>query len=112
MSLRKGVELVETPTGGPGGGVGKPEGVGGPEGGIGGPKGGIRGLGGDGTGGPWWKDGPLGVGGGANRDGYPVVPEGGPCDEPFKEGTDPKIGAGFTGFPRKVGRPDMAGDPV
>ena len=39
------MEPVDTPTGGPGGGVGKLEGVGGPEGGMGG-------LAGDGTGGP------------------------------------------------------------
>ena len=92
------MEPVDTPTGGPGGGVGKLEGVGGPEGGIGGPEG-------DRTGGPH-------EGGCANGDRCPAVLEDGPCDEPFKEGTDPKIGAGFTGFPRKVGRPDMAGDPV
>ena len=43
---RKGVEPVDTPAGGPGGGVGKPAVVGGPDGGI-------RGPGGGGTGAPW-----------------------------------------------------------
>ena len=96
---------METSTGGPGGGVGKPERVGGPGGEIGGP-------GGDGMGGPGQEDGPLGAGGGADGNGCPVVPEGGPHGEPFEGGTDPKIRARFTGFPQMVGRPNVAGDPV
>ena len=67
--------LVDTPTGGPGGGgVWKKLGVGGPDGGIGGPAGG-------GTGGPRWEGGPVGTGGG-----------------PREGSMDPETGAGFTGF--------------
>ena len=68
--------LVATPTGGPGGGVWKKLGVGGPDGGIGGPAGGMEG---------------------------PVGTDGGPRKGPAGECTDPETGAGFTGFPRKVG---------
>ena len=101
MPLRTGVEPVDTPAGGPGGAVGKLEGVGGPEGGIGGP---VR----DGTSGPWWEGGPVGAGGCVNGDGCPVPQEGGPCEVPLGKGPDPEIGAGFTGFPWKVGRVDTA----
>ena len=90
IPCRKGVGLVETPTGGPGGGVLKKLGVGGPDGGIGGPAG-------DGTGGPWWEGGPVG---GAEG---PVGTGDGPRGGPAGECTDPETGAGFTGFPRKVG---------
>ena len=76
--------LVDTPTGGPGGGVWKKLGVGGPDGGIGGPAGG-------GTGGPWWEGGPVGGTGGS---------------------TDPETGAGFTGFPQKVGTVGILGIPL
>ena len=86
------------PTGGPGGGVGKKVGVGGPDGGIGGPAG-------DGMGGPRevgpvdGTDGPVVAGSGLRRG-----PPGG--------GTDPETGAGFTGFPQKVGIAGVLGVPL
>ena len=99
MPCRKGVGLVETPTGGPGGGVGKKLGVEGPDGGIGGPAG-------DKTGGPRWEGGPVG---GAEG---PVATGGGLRRGPLGEGTDPETGAGFTGFPRKVGTAGILGVPL
>ena len=91
--------LAETLAGGPGGGVGKKVGVGRPDGGIGGP-------GGDGTGGLWQEGGPV-----DGMDG-PVVAGGGPRRGPLGGGTDPETGAGFTGFPWKVGKAGAAGDPM
>ena len=93
------MELVETPAGGPGGGVGKKVGVGGPDGRIGGPVG-------DGTGGPRLEGGPVG-----GTDG-PVVAGSGLRKGPPGGGTDPKTGAGFTGFPQKVGIAGALGDPL
>ena len=40
----------------------------------------------------------------------PVVAGGGPRRGPFGGGTDPESGAGFTGFPQKVGRAGVPGD--
>ena len=99
IPCRKGVGLVEPPTGGPGGGVGKKLGAGGPEGGIGGPAG-------DGTGGPQWEGGPVG-----GTEG-PVGTGGGPRRGPPGGGTDPETGARFTGFPRKVGTLGILGIPL
>ena len=90
--LRKGVEPVETPAGGP-------------EGGTGGP-------GGDGTSGPWWEGGLLGEGKGTDGVWCPVAPEGGVGEGSHGRGANPKIGAGFTSLPQKVERVDTAGDPV
>ena len=42
----------------------------------------------------------------------PVVPGGGPRRGPLGGGMDPETGAGFTGFPRKVGRAGVSGDPM
>ena len=78
--------LVDTPTGGPGGGAWRKLGVGGPGGGIGGP-----------------------VGGGTER---PVGTDDGPRGGPAGECTDPETGAGFTGFPRKVGTAGILGIPL
>ena len=106
--------LVDTPTGGPGGSVWKKLGVGGPGGGIGGPAGlwkklgvggpggGIGGPAGGGTGGPWQEGGPVG------GTGEPVGTGGGPRGG----STDPETGAGFTGFPRKVGLAGIPGTPL
>ena len=99
MPCRKGVGLVETPTGGPGGGVWKKLGVGGPDGEIGGPAGG-------GTGGPRWEGGPVG-----GMEG-PVGTGGGPRRGPPGGTTDPETGDGFTGFPWKVGTLGMLGIPL
>ena len=91
--------LVETPTGGPGGGAGKKVGVEGPDGGIGGPVG-------DGTGGPRWEGEPVG-----GTDG-PVAAGSGLRRGPLGGGMDPETGAGFTGFPWKVGIAGVLGVPL
>ena len=54
----------------------------------------------------------MGAGGGADGDGCPGVPKDGPRGGPLDRGIDPETGAGFTGFPRKVGRVDTAEDSV
>ena len=48
----------------------------------------------------------------ARKGRHPAVPDGGPCGGPPNRGADPKKGARFTGFLWKVGRVNMAGDPV
>ena len=54
-----------------------------------------------------WVGGPVGGGtGGPRQAGGPVAPGGGPLGG----GTDPETGAGFTGFPWKVGKTGVAGD--
>ena len=78
--------------------------MGGPEGEMGGPE--------EGTGGLGLKGGPLGATERTEEDGCPVVPKGGPRGGPLGGGANPNTGAGFTGFPQKVGRVDAAGDPL